>query len=162
MNEKQILETILRIAEQAKLAGHCRQLEVELNSLLTSKPDNAGGPLVQWWNREQDTAKRNHLRDVITIVATLNAKRANAIDNAAINLPGLCELISKGTEKTSRQKSEHAVTKWVRKNRHKYRTNAEAVRAFIQLHGGEFKQLYKTDLHNDLGNNPLSKPKKTS
>lgn len=57
----------------------------------------------------------------------------------------------------SRRQPEHEVTTWVRKNRHKYKNNAEAVRSYMELHSkGNYSKLY-SDLRNDLKKNPLPK-----
>ena len=63
--------------------------------------------------------------------------------------------------KKSRQQPEHPITKWVRRYRSKYRSNAEAVREYIAIHGGNYAKLSQ-DLKNDLKKKPLSTPKKTS
>jgi len=65
-------------------------------------------------------------------------------------------------KKTRKTQGAKPVTKWVRKNRHKYTTNIGSVRAYIEIYGGTLAQLYEIDLKNDLKRNPLSKPKKTT
>lgn len=65
--------------------------------------------------------------------------------------------------KKSRQQPDSEVTKWVRKNWHKYNYKyAETVRKFIETHGKsqkQYKSLYAV-LMNDLRKKPLQKPKK--
>jgi hypothetical protein len=62
--------------------------------------------------------------------------------------------------KKRKTREDKAVTKWVRIHRHKYTSNKEAVRTYIELYGGTLDQLYEIDLKNDLKRNPLSKPEK--
>lgn len=67
-----------------------------------------------------------------------------------------------GKQKDKPTLDKHDVTKWVRKHWHKYNyRQSEAVRKYIEIHGGTFDQLYKIDLKNDLKKNPLLKPKKS-
>jgi hypothetical protein len=64
--------------------------------------------------------------------------------------------------KKPKKREDKPVTKWVREHRSEYRSNKDTVRAYIKLHGGTIRQLYDTDLKNDLKNNPLSLPKKSN
>jgi len=64
------------------------------------------------------------------------------------------------TGKISRQRAEHAVTQWVRKHRHKYANNTEAVMGYIASKGsGSFDNLYG-QLNYNLREKPLSSSKK--
>jgi hypothetical protein len=69
-----------------------------------------------------------------------------------------------GTVKASRAKPDSAVTKWVRKNWHKFNyKKSEAVRGYI-ANQGESELLYDSlyaQLNNDCRKKPLKKPKKS-
>jgi hypothetical protein len=59
-------------------------------------------------------------------------------------------------EKLSRAQPDKPVTKFVRKHRHKYSSNRECIRAFIEIHGGRRAKL-ENDVKNDLKKRPLAK-----
>lgn len=89
-----------------------------------------------------------------------NRGSINSITNAFRMISNQLEILSKTPPKG--KPDRHDVTKWVRKNWHKYGYNkAETVRKYIEIHAGTFDQLYKIDLKNDLKQNPLSNPKKS-
>lgn len=82
------------------------------------------------------------------------------IFDAIVELKELAERSKSG----SRVQPDSEVTKWVRKNWHKYGHNkTRAVKAFMEINGksGErmFNSLYD-QLNNDCRKNPLTKPKK--
>lgn len=65
--------------------------------------------------------------------------------------------------KPSRKKPDSDLTKWVRKNWHKYgHCKAEAVRKYLEIHEIHDKHYvrYYTQLSNDCRKNPLVKPRK--
>ena len=88
-------------------------------------------------------------------------------ERSRLTLESIAELNSafcklKATKpKPSRQQPEHPITKWVRRYRSKYPSNAETVRAYLKTHEGKYATVLQ-DLKNDLRKKPLLKSKKTS
>ncbi len=89
-------------------------------------------------------------------------KARSEINNLAVLIrQEAIDLDSSEAPKPTRKQPEKEVTKYVRKNIHKYRNAKEAVRAFVEIKGLPETRIDKLygDLNNDLRHKPLKKGK---
>ena len=164
VNESEIVKTVRQLAIDLAKHGYSDLSKGGALKLLSHDGTKGGGGVLnQWWNREKDERKKAALRAILAIANGVYRKALSDLQVKANELNRWCdELDTKATIASKPVNDKHAVTKWVRKNRHKYTTNIGSVRAYIEIYGGTLAQLYEIDLKNDLKRNPLSKPKKTT
>ena len=130
------------------LAKDLRELELsEIQKSTAIRLIGSDGVLVVWFNKETRDSQRRILKKLIYYVTQGGYVQKLDPAKAAEQIENLCARLD---VKEQPIRTPKPVTKYVFENRQKYKNDSDAVRAFIQFHGGNFDNLYYSDLRNDL------------
>ena len=162
MNQNEILKAVRQLAIDMMKHRASDLSRRGARKLLESSPTSGGGVLCRWQVVEKDERKKIAINAILRIVAKTYAGKITDWTKAGDELDEWCdEFEPNAITKPSRQQPEHPITKWVRRYRSKYPSNAETVRAYLKTHEGKYATVLQ-DLKNDLRKKPLLKSKKTS